>query len=65
MNAETVKQENQEDLEKKDNKEEAVENKTADSDVEQKSNAWNKKSKRWKESLRCKVHHFFLTSKLE
>ena len=38
MNAETVKQENQEDLEKKDNKEEAVENKTADSDVEQKSN---------------------------
>ena len=38
MNAETVKQENQEDLEKKDNKEEAVENKTADSNVEQKSN---------------------------
>ena len=38
MNAETVKQENQEDLEKKDNKEEAVEKKTADSDVEQKSN---------------------------
>ena len=38
MNAETVKQENQEDLEKKDNKEEAVESKTADSDVEQKSN---------------------------
>jgi flagellar motor switch protein FliN/FliY len=38
MNAETVKQENQEDLEKKENKEEAVENKTADSDVEQKSN---------------------------
>ena len=38
MNAETVKQENQEDLEKKDNKEEAVENKTADSDVEKKSN---------------------------
>ena len=38
MNAETVKQENQEDLEKKDNKEEAVENKTADSNVEEKSN---------------------------
>ena len=37
MNAETVKQENQEDLEKKDNKEEAVEQKTADSKVEEKS----------------------------
>jgi len=37
MNAETVKQENQEDLEKKDNKEEAVEKKTADSKVEEKS----------------------------
>ena len=37
MNAETVKQENQEDLEKKDNKEEAVEKKTADSNVEEKS----------------------------
>ena len=37
MNAETVKQENQEDLEKKDNKEDAVENKTADSKVEEKS----------------------------
>ena len=37
MNAETVKQENQEDLEKKDNKEEAVEKKTADSNVEKKS----------------------------
>ena len=37
MNAETVKQENQEDLEKKDNKEEVVEKKTADSNVEEKS----------------------------
>ena len=38
MNAETVKQENQEDLEKKDNTEEAVEKTTADSIVDEKSN---------------------------
>ena len=36
MNAETVKQENQEDLDKKDNQEEAVENKTTDSNDQEK-----------------------------
>ena len=38
MNAETVKQENQEDLEKKDNQEEAVEKKSTDSVDQEKSN---------------------------
>jgi len=37
MNAETVKQENQEDLDKKDKQEEAVESKTADSNEQEKS----------------------------
>ena len=36
MNAETVKLENQEDLDKKDNQEEAVENKTTDSNDQEK-----------------------------
>ena len=36
MNAETVKQENQEDLDKKDNQEEAVDNKTTDSSDQEK-----------------------------
>ena len=37
MNAETVKQENQEDLDKKDNQEEAVDKKTTDSNDQEKS----------------------------